>query len=39
MTTMNHSKRHNDILRLLQQDGTVTIADLAKKLDVSLAPC
>lgn len=33
---MNHSKRHNDILRLLQQDGTVTIADLAKKLDVSL---
>lgn len=34
--TMNHSKRHNDILRLLQQDGTVTIAELARKLDVSL---
>ncbi|MFC3075644.1 DeoR/GlpR family DNA-binding transcription regulator [Shinella pollutisoli] len=33
---MNHSKRHNDILRLLQQDGTVTISDLARKLDVSL---
>jgi DeoR family glycerol-3-phosphate regulon repressor len=33
---MNHSKRHHDILRLLQQDGTVTIADLARKLDVSL---
>lgn len=36
MTTMNHSKRHSDILRLLQQDGTVTIAELARKLDVSL---
>ncbi len=33
---MNHSKRHSDILRLLQQDGTVSIADLARKLDVSL---
>ena len=33
---MNHSKRHSDILRLLQQDGTVSIADLAQKLDVSL---
>ncbi|MGZ7215631.1 DeoR family transcriptional regulator, partial [Streptococcus pyogenes] len=33
---MNHSKRHNDIIRLLQQHGTVTIAELAKKLDVSL---
>jgi len=33
---MNHSKRHNDILRLLQQDGTVTISDLARRLDVSL---
>lgn len=33
---MNHSKRHRAILTLLQQDGTVTIADLARKLDVSL---
>lgn len=33
---MNHSKRHRAILNLLQQDGTVTIADLARKLDVSL---
>ena len=33
---MNHSKRHSDILRLLQQDGTVSIADLARELDVSL---
>ena len=33
---MNHSKRHRAILTLLQQDGTVTISDLARKLDVSL---
>ena len=33
---MNHSKRHRAILTLLQQDGTVTIANLARKLDVSL---
>lgn len=33
---MNHSKRHRAILTLLQQDGIVTIADLARKLDVSL---
>jgi DeoR family glycerol-3-phosphate regulon repressor len=33
---MNHSKRHNDILRLLQQQGTITVADLARQLDVSL---
>ena len=33
---MNHSKRHSDILRLLQQEGTVLISDLARKLDVSL---
>lgn len=33
---MNHSKRHRAILKLLQQDGTVTIADLARRLDVSL---
>jgi DeoR family glycerol-3-phosphate regulon repressor len=36
MTDMNPSKRHSDILRLLQQDGTVTIAELASKLGVSL---
>lgn len=35
-THMNHSKRHRAILTLLQQDGTVTISDLARKLDVSL---
>ena len=35
-TDMNHSKRHRAILTLLHQDGTVTIADLAQKLDVSL---
>lgn len=33
---MNPSKRHRAILTLLQQDGTVTISDLARKLDVSL---
>lgn len=33
---MNHSKRHRAILTLLQQDGTVTISDLARRLDVSL---
>ena len=33
---MNHSKRHRAILTLLQQDGTVTISDLARKLGVSL---
>jgi DeoR family transcriptional regulator, glycerol-3-phosphate regulon repressor len=33
---MNHSKRHGDILRLLQDEGTVTIASLADKLGVSL---
>lgn len=33
---MTHSRRHGDIIRLLQQDGTVSIADLARKLDVSL---
>src|SRR5688500_562934 len=32
---MNHSKRHRAILTLLQQDGTVTIADLRRSLDVS----
>lgn len=33
---MNHSKRHSEILRLLQDEGTITIADLADKLGVSL---
>ena len=33
---MIHSKRHGEILRLLNEHGTVTIADLAEKLSVSL---
>ena len=33
---MNHSKRHGEILRLLQEEGTITIAALAEKLNVSL---
>ena len=33
---MNHSKRHGEILRLLKEEGTVTIADLAERLGVSL---
>ncbi len=33
---MNHSKRHGEILRLVQEAGTITIADLATKLNVSL---
>jgi DeoR family glycerol-3-phosphate regulon repressor len=33
---MNHSKRHGEILRLVQEAGTITIADLAAKLNVSL---
>ncbi len=33
---MNHSKRHSEILRLLNDEGTITIADLAEKLGVSL---
>lgn len=33
---MNHSKRHSEILRLLEDEGTITIADLADKLGVSL---
>lgn len=32
---MNHSKRHSEILRLLETEGTITIADLADKLGVS----
>lgn len=33
---MAPSKRHRDILRLLERDGTVAISDLARKLNVSL---
>jgi len=33
---MNHSKRHGEILRLLREEGTITIAALAEKLGVSL---
>ncbi|MCB1463381.1 MAG: DeoR/GlpR transcriptional regulator [Nitratireductor sp.] len=33
---MNHSKRHGEILRVLQDEGTVTIASLAQRLGVSL---
>lgn len=33
---MNQSKRHRDILRLLELDGTLAIADLARHLNVSL---
>jgi DeoR family glycerol-3-phosphate regulon repressor len=35
-TPMTHSKRHGEILRLLQEEGTVTIASLADRLGVSL---
>ena len=33
---MKHSKRHGEILRLLQDEGTITIASLADRLGVSL---
>lgn len=33
---MNHSKRHGEILRLVHEAGTITIADLATRLNVSL---
>ncbi len=33
---MNHSKRHSDIMRLVQEEGTITIASLADRLGVSL---
>lgn len=33
---MSHAKRHSEILRLLQEEGTVTIASLANRLGVSL---
>jgi DeoR family transcriptional regulator, glycerol-3-phosphate regulon repressor len=33
---MNHSKRHGEILRLLNEEGTITIASLADRLGVSL---
>jgi DeoR family transcriptional regulator, glycerol-3-phosphate regulon repressor len=31
-----HSRRHGEILRLLGEEGTISIADLAARLDVSL---
>jgi DeoR family glycerol-3-phosphate regulon repressor len=31
-----HSRRHAEILRLVGEEGTITIADLASRLDVSL---
>ncbi len=33
---MNHSKRHGEILRLLNEEGTISIAALAQRLGVSL---
>jgi DeoR family glycerol-3-phosphate regulon repressor len=33
---MVHSKRHADILRILKEEGTITVANLATRLDVSL---
>lgn len=33
---MNYSKRHGEILKLVQEEGTLTIASLAEKLGVSL---
>jgi DeoR family glycerol-3-phosphate regulon repressor len=33
---VNHSKRHAEILRLLQETGTISIASLASRLGVSL---
>ena len=33
---MTHSKRHGEILRLLSEEGTITIANLAERLGVSL---
>lgn len=33
---MIHSKRHAEILKLLQEEGTITIASLANRLGVSL---
>ncbi|MBX3597784.1 MAG: DeoR/GlpR transcriptional regulator [Rhizobiaceae bacterium] len=31
-----HSKRHGEIMRLLQAEGTITVSDLAERLGVSL---
>lgn len=33
---MNYSKRHADILKIIQEEGTITITRLAEKLGVSL---
>lgn len=32
---MKYSKRHSEIMRILREDGTITVADLASKLSVS----
>jgi DeoR family glycerol-3-phosphate regulon repressor len=34
--TMKHSRRHGEILRLVQEEGTISIASLADRLGVSL---
>ncbi len=34
-TTKNHKKRHNDILKIVQEEGTSSIAALAERLGVS----
>lgn len=36
LTTMQRSKRHADILRILQDEGTISVASLADRLGVSL---
>jgi len=33
---VNHSKRHAEIMRLLKEEGTITISSLADRLNVSL---
>ena len=33
---MNHSKRHAEILRMLREEGTISIAALASRMGVSL---
>lgn len=33
---MGHSKRHADILRILKEEGTITVSNLAERLGVSL---
>jgi len=36
LTPMRYSKRHSTILRILQEEGTCSIADLAQRMNVSL---